>query len=144
MIAALLAMRLPPPKPRKQRESVLAELREGFQYVWNFAPIAPCCCPDGADQPHRDSVLHRADAGVCNGPDSARYTRFRNARLSDGLFRRRRTCRRDLPAIRRSVVGLGRVIAIAAAVFGASLIAFSFSHHLWLSLMIVPIGGSRC
>jgi MFS family permease len=42
---------------------------------------------------------------------------------------------------RRSVVGLGRVIVIAAVVLGAALIAFSFSRALWLSLLIVPLAG---
>jgi MFS family permease len=44
-------------------------------------------------------------------------------------------------ASRRSVVGLGRVIAIAATVFGLMLIAFSLSHHLWLSMLIAPLAG---
>ncbi len=44
-------------------------------------------------------------------------------------------------ATRRTVVGLGRIIAVAGAIFGLALIAFSFSHQLWISLLIVPIGG---
>jgi MFS family permease len=44
-------------------------------------------------------------------------------------------------ASRKSVVGLGRVIAQAAFTFGAALLAFSFSHVLWLSLIVVPIAG---
>ncbi len=44
-------------------------------------------------------------------------------------------------ASRKSVVGLGRVIAIACAILGGALVAFSFSRHLWLSLLIVPITG---
>ena len=44
-------------------------------------------------------------------------------------------------ASRRSVVGLGRLIALAAFFFGAALIAFSFSHVLWRSLLLVPIAG---
>jgi MFS family permease len=44
-------------------------------------------------------------------------------------------------ASRRSVVGLGRVIAVAGALFGAAIIAFALSRHLWLSLTIVPLAG---
>jgi len=44
-------------------------------------------------------------------------------------------------ASRRSVVGLGRVIAIAGVTFGASLLAFGASRHLWLSLLIAPVAG---
>jgi MFS family permease len=44
-------------------------------------------------------------------------------------------------ASRTSVVGLGRVIGISAAIFGASLIAFALSRSLWLSLVLmVPTG----
>ena len=141
VIAALLAMRLPPPKPQKQREGVLAELREGFQYVWNFDPIramlllmalisltgipaftvlmpvfAKGLTPPGVPDSETLGFLMACSAGGA---------------LVGAIYL----------ASRKSVVGLGRVIAIAAAVFGAALIAFSFSKHLWLSLVIVPLGG---
>jgi MFS family permease len=44
-------------------------------------------------------------------------------------------------AARRTVLGLGRVIPITAAGFGASLIAFSASHQLWLSLVLLLVTG---
>jgi MFS family permease len=44
-------------------------------------------------------------------------------------------------ASRRSVIGLGRVIPIACALFGIGLVAFSFSKVLWLSLAILPFVG---
>jgi len=47
-----------------------------------------------------------------------------------------------LLASRRSVLGLGAVIPASAAIFGASLVAFSFSRMLWLSLvMMLFVGG---
>jgi MFS family permease len=45
-------------------------------------------------------------------------------------------------ASRRSVVGLGRAMAIATLAFGAGLVAFSLSHLLWLSLLILPVVGA--
>ena len=45
-------------------------------------------------------------------------------------------------ASRPTVVGLGRVIAIASAVFGAGLVAFGLSRSLWLSLLILPLIGA--
>jgi MFS family permease len=42
---------------------------------------------------------------------------------------------------RRSVVGLGRVIPIAAAVFGAGLIAFSVAPALWLAMPCLFLAG---
>ncbi|MGH9616728.1 MAG: MFS transporter [Acidobacteriaceae bacterium] len=44
-------------------------------------------------------------------------------------------------AFRRSVLGLGRIIAISAAIFGAGLIAFGISRVLWLSLLLMVITG---
>jgi len=45
-------------------------------------------------------------------------------------------------ASRQSVLGLGRVIAFASAVFGTALITFSLSKILWLSLVILVAGGA--
>lgn len=45
-------------------------------------------------------------------------------------------------ASRSSVLGLGRVIAIATGVFGGGLCVFGLSHVLWLSLAILPFIGA--
>jgi MFS family permease len=44
-------------------------------------------------------------------------------------------------ASRHSVVGLGRAMMIATLLFGAGLMAFGLSNHLWLSLLILPVVG---
>ena len=44
-------------------------------------------------------------------------------------------------AARPSVLGLGRAIVVATATFGIGLAAFSLSHTLWLSLVLLPIAG---
>jgi MFS family permease len=44
-------------------------------------------------------------------------------------------------AIRKTVLGLGRLIIIASMLFGASLMAFASSHVLWISLLILPVTG---
>jgi len=44
-------------------------------------------------------------------------------------------------AQRRSVIGLGRVIPMASALFGAGLISFSVTHRLWLALLCLPVAG---
>jgi len=43
--------------------------------------------------------------------------------------------------LRRTVRGLLKIIPIGAAVFGAGLIAFGFSHSLWLSLLMMLVTG---
>ena len=44
-------------------------------------------------------------------------------------------------ANRRSVLGLGRVIPMMSALFGAGLIGFSLSRSLWLSLLLLVVTG---
>jgi MFS family permease len=46
-----------------------------------------------------------------------------------------------LLATRRSVIGLGRRVGVAAGVFGGALAAFSLSPWLWLSLVLLPAAG---
>ncbi len=46
-----------------------------------------------------------------------------------------------LLATRKSVVGLGRVVPISAALFGVGLIAFGASRHLWLSMLLMLVTG---
>jgi MFS family permease len=45
-------------------------------------------------------------------------------------------------ATRQSTARIGRTIAIAAAVFGMSLVAFSFSRSFWISLPILVCTGA--
>ncbi len=40
-------------------------------------------------------------------------------------------------AVRKSVLGLGKMIPISCAVFGAALIGFSLSHAMWLSMLLL-------
>jgi MFS family permease len=44
-------------------------------------------------------------------------------------------------ASRRTVVGLGRVMAMATAAFGVGLVAFGFARDLWVALLVLPIVG---
>lgn len=141
VIAALLAMRLPPPKPRRRRDSVLAELREGFQYVWNFAPIRAMLLLMALISltgiPSFTVLMPVFAKGLTpHGVPDSETLGFLMACSAGGAL-----VGAIYLASRKSVVGLGRVIAIAASVFGMALIAFSFSKQLWLALVIVPVGG---
>ena len=44
-------------------------------------------------------------------------------------------------AVRKSVVGLTRMLQIAAAMLGGALILFGLSHTLWLSLVLMVFVG---
>ena len=45
-------------------------------------------------------------------------------------------------AARHTVVGLGRVITVSTVILSIGLIAFSFSHSLWLSIVVLPLVGA--
>jgi MFS family permease len=44
-------------------------------------------------------------------------------------------------AVRKTVLGLGRVIPLSAGIFGAALIGFAFSRSLWLSIALLLATG---
>jgi len=141
VIAALLAMCLRPVTPRPRSGSVIFELREGFAYVWGFGPIRALLLLMAllslTGMP-AFSVLMPIFAGFFGsasgrGPETLGFLFGASAAgaLAGALYL----------ASRKSVLGLGRLIAVMAFVFGLMLLAFSFSHYLWASLLIVPCAG---
>jgi MFS family permease len=138
VIASLLAMRVPRSARRAAETRVLEELRAGYRYVTRFAPI-------------RTSLLLLALVSTMGMP----YTVLMPAVATKLLHGGPHTLGLLMGASgvgalggafylasRPTVVGLGRVIAIASAVFGAGLVAFGFSRALWLSLLILPLIGA--
>jgi MFS family permease len=133
VLAALLAMRLPPRAPAKPAQHPIEELRAGFRYAFGFAPIREIlmilAVINMAAMPLTVLLPIFATVVLHGGPDTL------------GLL----TASMGLGALigamhvaaRKSVLGLGRQIAWASAVFGLSLIAFSFSHVLWLSMLLL-------
>ncbi|MCC6493401.1 MAG: MFS transporter [Pirellulales bacterium] len=141
VIAALAAMRDLPPRPRSAARfgfsAVTQGLVEGFAYAFGFAPIRALLLmvamqsllgmPVTTLLPvfARD-ILH-GDARVFGTLGSASGI----GALGAALYL----------AQRRTVVGLGRPIAWAAAAFGGGLVAFSLSHSTALSMAILAITG---
>lgn len=137
VIGSLLLMQIGTPAARRARESVLAELKEGWNYVTAFAPI-------------RSILLLLAAIGLFGVPYSVLLPIFASNILHGGPhtfgFLTGATGVGALIsavtlAMRRTIVGLGRVIVVNAFVFGASLIAFGSSHWLWLSLPLMLTTG---
>jgi MFS family permease len=137
VLAMLLAMRLPRRATVARDRSVLQDLRAGFAYVVGFAPI-------------RAALLLLAAASLFAGPYSVLMPVFADRVLQGGP----RTLGLLMGAVgigaiggaifmaaRTTVLGLERLIPIAAALFGAALVAFSFSTELWLSLPLLGIVG---
>ena len=139
VIISLTQMRIKP-RPPRPRAGVLEQLREGALYVWGFAPI-------------RVLLLCMALLSLTGMPAfqvlMPIFGRFYGgeARSSQMLgFLMGATGLGSLAgalylAARRSVVGLGRVIAVAILAFGLSLISVAMVRQLWMALLIVPVAG---
>jgi MFS family permease len=140
VVVCLLLMRVRPHVHRPRVHSVLHELHEGVIYAWGSVPIRVLLLLMAlislTGMPALNILMPVfAKALGAEGKDSQTLG-FLMAASGLGAL----SCAVFL-ASRRSVVGLGRVIAIAGVIFGASLIAFALSRHLWLSLAIAPIAG---
>jgi MFS family permease len=139
VIASLLAMRIDATQPRSTEKAIWRELKEGWGYVTRFVPIRSILLllalvslvgmqytvlmPIFAAQ-----VLH-GDAhtlGFLMGASGV-------GAVAGALFL----------AARENVLGLGRLVPTAAALFGAGLIALGLSRFLWLSLLLMLfVGGA--
>ena len=139
VIASLLAMRIEPDRRVRATARVREELSAGFRYVTGFVPV-------------RTLLLLLALVSVMGMPYTVLMPAVATRVLHGGAntlgFLMGATGIGALAAAlylasRHTVVGLGRAIAGAVMVFGAGLIAFGASHHLLLSLLILPfVGGA--
>lgn len=137
VIASLLLMQLAAAVPARRGKNTLADLKEGWQYVSGFPPV-------------RDVLLLLAIASLMGMPYMVLMPIFAGKILHGGPhtlgFLMGCTGVGALTgavvlAARKSVLGLGRVIPLAATAFGASLVAFSFSRWLWLSYVLMFVVG---
>jgi MFS family permease len=137
VIASLLAMRIEVPAVARSGASLLMQLKEGWMYVAEFAPI-------------RTVMLLFAIVSFMGVP----YTVLMPVFATDVLHGGPHTLGFLMGAAgvgsiisalslaaRKSVRGLYRVIPATAALFGAGLIAFSFSRTYWLSLALMGVTG---
>jgi MFS family permease len=138
VIASLLLMKLPPAPAAGQKEPMLHRLAEGFRYAFGFAPIRTILLLLGLTSlmGMQYTVLLPVIARdvLHSGPDGLG---FLSAASGVGALAGALTL-----AARKSVLGLGRVIAWSGACFGAGLVAFSFSRTLGPSLVLMLVIGA--
>jgi MFS family permease len=138
VIASLFAMTIVRQSEHKH-ESVLVELREGWDYVRGFRPIWSI-------------LLLLSLISVVGMPYTALMPIFAGKILAGGAH----TLGFLMAAIgvgalvgaislaaRKTVLGLGRLIPITCAGFGAGLMAFSASRWFWLSMLLL-VGTGYC
>lgn len=137
-ITALLWMRfrLNPASPTK--ESLLADMKQGFSYAYRFAPVRYVLLTLSLASLFGMSftVLMPAFAKeiLKGGPDTLGFligaTGF--GAFAGGIYM----------ASRRSVIGLGKRLIHGLILFGLSLVAFSLSRHLMVSLVLMFLAGA--
>jgi len=137
VIASLLLMHVSRAPSRARAESVLTELKEGWEYVAGFVPIRAILLlltlisligmPYIVLMPiFAGSILH-------GGPHTLGFLMSATGvgALTSALVLARR----------ESVIGLGRIIALTAGIFGVALTCFSLSRWFWLSLPLMVVTG---
>lgn len=137
VIGALLMMRITWKASTLQRRSVLSEFAEGFRYVKASIPI-------------RSVLLNLAIVSLAGTPYVVLMPVFATLVLG-GNVRTQGFLTSSIGfgallaglhlASRSSVLGLGRFIAIGSLCFGVSLIAFSFSRQIPLSMALLTCCG---
>jgi MFS family permease len=137
VILALLAMHIAPRKVVPAHKPVLRHLSEGIRYALGFPPIRSLlmimALVSLVGIPYASLLPVFAKHLLGGGPKAygLLVAGVGVGALSGAIYL----------ASRSSVRGLGRIIAIAPAVLGGGLIAFSFSRSLVLSLLLMPLLG---
>lgn len=138
VIASLLLMKIRPVQPEAKDSGIIQGLKEGLVYAFGFFPIKSVILllslvsllglPYIVLMPifARD-ILH-------GGPKVLGFLMgaIGIGALSSAVYL----------ATRRSVLGLPRTLAFAPVLLGLSLIMFSRSHTLWLSLILLTLSGA--
>ncbi len=137
VLASLLLMRLPAHRRARARTRMLSHIREGFHYAFGFPPI-------------RSILLMVATVSLMAVPFTVLLPVVATEVLSGGAdtlgFLMSATGLGALAgalalAARSSVSGLGRLIVIAASLFGVGLIGVALSTSLLLTLALLMLAG---
>jgi MFS family permease len=137
VILSLLLMRIPADSQARATASMITQMREGWTYVANFAPlrvilmlfamVSLLCWPFMVLMPiFAVQVLH-------GGPHTLG---FLTGAVGVGAL----ICSLSM-MLRRSVLGLTGMIPIGTAAFGVGLILFGLSRSLWFSIPIMFVIG---
>ncbi len=137
IIAALLAMKIRRPQPREGEFRIWQDLREGYSYAFRFTPIrailSQLALISFMGMPYAVLMPIFARDILHGGPY---MLGFLMASTGIGAL----TGAAYLAA-RKTILGLGRLIALSSVILGAALIIFSFSRLPWLSLLLLYFVG---
>ncbi|MDD5217313.1 MAG: MFS transporter [Candidatus Omnitrophica bacterium] len=137
VIAALMAMKITPKKILPKREHVLHDLKEGFLYAFGFTPIKSILLllslVSLMGVPYQVLMPVFARDIFHGGPKTLGFLMAMSGSgaLAGAIYL----------ASRKSVIGLGRMIAVTTGVFGLGMVIFALSNALWFSLVVVGVSG---
>ncbi len=137
VIASLLLMRIKPLDIHRKKASMFEQMREGWDYVRTFRPIRTVLLLFSliSLMGYSWTVLLPIFAGqvLHGGPTTLGWLTGASGigALVSALSL----------AVRKSVIGLTRMLQIATAMLGCALILFGLSYTLWLSLLSMVIVG---
>jgi MFS family permease len=137
VIASLLLMRIKPLNIRRDGASMWEQMREGWDYVRTFPPIRTILALFALVSLMGYSytvLLPIFAAQVLHG--GAYTLGWLTTASGVGALASALSL-----AIRKSVVGLTRMLQTASAMLGGALILFGLSHTLWLSLVLMVFVG---
>ncbi len=137
VIASLLAMNIRSQWRADRKIQAWQDFKEGFSYAFGFLPIRSIllllALVSLMGMPY--TVLMPIFAGkiLQGGPQALGFLMGATGvgALAGAIFL----------ASRRNVLGLGRIIAMAASLFGIGLITFSLSRTFWISLVLMVLTG---
>jgi len=137
VLFSLSMMKIAKRQDQAQKQHVLSELKEGFSYVSHFAPI-------------KWILLLLALVSLMGVPYQVLMPIFARdvfsrwaayARFFNGHGRMRAMVGALYLAARKSVIGLGRIIGLAAILFGISMTVFSQSRIFEISMLVLFFSG---
>jgi MFS family permease len=137
VIIALMAMRIKPRKLPEANGHIMAGLREGYNYAFGFAPIKAILFLIGLVSivgfPYLVLMPIFARDLLHGGPNTMGFLM--------GAVGMGALCGAVYMASRKTVVGLGKVMAFSTTLFGTGIILFSLSRNFYLSLIMLLFTG---
>lgn len=137
VIASLLAMNMSPREMETESTHLWQGLKEGFTHAFGFIPIRSILLLLGSvslmGMPYAVLMPVFARDILHGGPHTLGFLTAASGvgALAGAMYL----------ASRRSVLGLGKIMGLAASLFGIALIAFAFSRVLWFSLFLLLLIG---
>jgi MFS family permease len=137
VIASLLIMKIAKNTIKSNNRHILLELKEGFGYAFNFSPIKYIllllALVSLMGVPYQVLMPVFARDIFHGGPHTLGFLVAMSGigSLMGAIYL----------ASRKSVLGLGKIIAWAAGLFGIGIVAFAFSKVLWIAMLILLFTG---